>query len=111
MRSIAPMVVAASIGVGLCWLGCGGEDHPATVPTGTVPTGTTTGPDCSKPTEGCACPAPGGVDVCKKVRVSGSYVSCSNGTITCGADGHWGPCIGDGIWVHVDAGPSDALAD
>ena len=108
-RTLAPLLFVSLFGVGLCWFGCGGDDHPSVVPTGTVPT--STGPsDCSAPGEGCACSVPGSMADCRKIRKSGDYISCSIGVTTCGADKRWGPCIGDGIWVPPEAGV-DARSD
>ena len=54
---------------------------------------------------GCACEDAGASISCGQVhRVSGNYVSCSPGFITCGADGVWGDCLGDR--VGDPAGPS-----
>jgi len=102
--SLAPHFVALSIGIALCWLGCGSDDHPAVVPTGTVPTNTIGPTDCNSANEGCACSTPGSWTECRKVRKSGDYISCSIGTITCGDDKKWGPCIGDTIWAPPEAG-------
>jgi hypothetical protein len=102
--TLAPLVFVSLIGVGLCWLGCGGDDHAAVVPTATVPTSTIGPSDCSTASEGCACAVPGSWTECKKIRKVGDYISCSTGTITCGDDKKFGPCIGDSIWSPPEAG-------
>ena len=56
------------------------------------------GNPCDTPTEGCACNDPGQTVDCGQVkRISGDYISCSNGQRTCSEDGKWSECIGDAI--------------
>ncbi|MGA7122318.1 MAG: hypothetical protein WBY94_19605, partial [Polyangiaceae bacterium] len=48
-----------------------------------------------------ACSTPGAVAPCGQVdRVSGGYVTCTTGHMTCAA-GVWGPCLGDQITTKV----------
>ena len=73
---------------------------------GTATTSSDAGaPTCTTATPGCACATTGASVACGQIhRVSGDYVSCSPGFITCGADGVWGDCLGDR--VGDPAGPS-----
>ncbi len=93
-----PILGAALIGLGA--LGCShSADHPAglDVDSGAATKPPPTGNDCSSPAEGCACDTAGATADCGQVeRVSGDYISCSMGVLTC-TDGKWGACIGDRI--------------
>jgi hypothetical protein len=91
-----------------------GDDDSFDASTGVVTPrdsgGTTTAsdggaPTCTTDTTGCSCADAGATIACGQVhRVSGGYVSCSPGFITCGADGVWSDCLGDR--VGDPAGPS-----
>ena len=55
------------------------------------------GGGCDTPNQDCACQSEGQVVDCGQVeRVSGDYVSCSNGQRTC-EKGKWSACIGDSV--------------
>ncbi len=61
--------------------------------------GTATADPCATPSPGCPCADAGAEIDCGLVyRTSGSYVDCSPGTMTCGADGGWGACVGPSIY-------------
>jgi hypothetical protein len=97
--------------------GCGGGgEEPTGLADTDASTGTSTGgprpdasttttadgdagtPTCTTATTGCACDDAGAEISCGQVhRVSGDYVSCSPGFITCGVDGVWGACLGDRV--------------
>lgn len=93
----------------LAVVGCGSDEGraPATgggvVPPG--PTDTT----CATPAPDCPCPTVGATATCRVNRVSGKYVSCSEGTLHCGPDGRWGLCEGAAtVWdPAIDAGLHD----
>ena len=56
-------------------------------------------PPCSTPAEGCPCPDAGAQYYCGVIyRVSGSYITCSPGYLTCEANGSWGPCEGPAVY-------------
>ncbi len=56
------------------------------------------GLNCGTPHVGCACTTPGAQAACGEVvRQSGTYVTCSEGKMTC-TSGTWGACIGDAIY-------------
>lgn len=90
--------------------GCGGGDDAPLVGGGyTPPTGT---PDpCATAAPGCKCTDVGKSTTCRATRVSGTYVSCSTGSMTCTAAGVWGECIGDRVWDPDAAVANDAAAD
>jgi len=69
----------------------------------------TTGDPCATPATRCPCTTVGGKATCRIFRVSGAYVSCSEGTLSCGADGYWGECVGAAaVW---DPSAADAATD
>lgn len=86
---IAPMFAVVTSAA----LGC--SDRPQATDGTAV---TTPENSCAGTGAGCPCEAPGLTVSCGKVeRRSGTYVACSDGMQTCGSDGRWGDCIGDGI--------------
>ncbi len=77
------------------------------------PGGSPGGPDasaaglCATPNTGCPCNDPGQtVDCGSVVQQSGGYVTCSEGTRTCGVGG-WGECLGQ--FITTKAAPSGGL--
>ncbi|HEX7665175.1 MAG TPA: hypothetical protein VF407_11705, partial [Polyangiaceae bacterium] len=83
-----PLVAALTLLVG-----CGDSDPPIG---GGGTGGGGTGGSCATPSSGCACDSVGATNDCGHVvQQSGTYVTCSEGTMTCGADGKWGECIGE----------------
>lgn len=84
-----PLVAALALLVG-----CGNSDPP--VGGGNTPGGGSGGQPCATPGTGCACGSTGETADCGHVvQQSGTYVTCSEGTMTCGGDGKWGTCIGE----------------
>ena len=56
-------------------------------------------PPCSTPAESCPCDDAGAQYSCGTIyRVSGTHVDCSNGYLTCQANGTWSACQGPTIW-------------
>jgi hypothetical protein len=54
---------------------------------------------CATPATGCPCTEAGAKFDCGRVyRISGAYVSCSEGFLTCEEDGGWSECVGDSIY-------------
>lgn len=57
------------------------------------------GGSCDTPHVGCACTAEGTQAACGEVvRQSGTYVTCSEGKMTC-TGGKWGSCVGDTTYI------------
>jgi hypothetical protein len=86
---------------------CGPSQEPGD------PGGSQGGPDasaaglCATPNTGCPCNDPGQtVDCGSVVQQSGGYVTCSEGTRTCGVGG-WGECLGQ--FITTKAAPSGGL--
>lgn len=64
------------------------------------------GGSCDTPHVGCACTAEGSQSACGEVvRQSGTYVTCSEGTMTC-SGGKWGACVGDTTYIKSNGGMS-----
>ena len=56
-------------------------------------------PPCATPTTGCPCGDAGTLASCGVIyRRVGSYVSCSEGYVTCLPNGMWGECEGPTIF-------------
>ncbi len=54
---------------------------------------------CGMPAPGCPCAEAGATVDCGRVyRISGTYVTCSEGVLTCQDDGGWSACIGDSTY-------------
>src|SRR5208282_5043777 len=79
--------------------GCGDNADPGS-PLASSPNASHTAPyagSCQSPAVGCPCTVAGETADCGQVdRVSGTYVTCSMGTMTC-SNGSWGTCTGDRI--------------
>lgn len=73
-----------------------GDDRPSGVGgDGTqLPPGTPSGDPCKPVGPSCPCATAGETSECKVYRISGKYISCSTGIMTCGADNKWGVCEG-----------------
>jgi len=56
-------------------------------------------PPCSTPAQNCPCDDAGAQFSCGIIyRVSGTHVDCSQGYLTCQADGTWSACEGPSIF-------------
>jgi len=80
---------------GLSLIGCAGDNPAAT--DGVGGGGNLDPHSCATPNTGCPCETEGASAACGRVeRVSGDYISCSEGKRTC-ASGTWSECIGDAV--------------
>jgi hypothetical protein len=76
-------------------LGCGADQNPDTLGNPTGNPDASGGDFCATPNTGCACGDAGASVACGSVEQwSEGYVTCSEGTRTCGSDGTWGDCVG-----------------
>ena len=79
-------------------------------PGGGSPTLPSGGDPCATPAPRCPSSDVGATAACVVKRVSGSYVSCSEGRMECGADGAWSACEGAAtVWQKPP--PSAASVD
>jgi regulation of enolase protein 1 (concanavalin A-like superfamily) len=94
-RGIAGSAVLLGALFGLA--GCSSAGAPSDVNGSTRPDGGGAAGSCVTPASGCPCSTEGATADCGQVtRVSGNYVTCSEGQTTC-TNGSWGACIGDRI--------------
>jgi hypothetical protein len=88
-------LLAGACFASLALLGCGPDQNPDTLGTPAGGKDASGGDYCASPHAGCACGSSGTTAACGSVEQwSGGYVTCSEGTTTCGSDGTWGDCIG-----------------
>jgi hypothetical protein len=90
------LLVASAVAVAtlVVLVGCGPSQPGGGPGSYTGPDSSVGGTSCATPNEGCPCSDPGQtVDCGNVVQQSGNYVTCSEGTRTCGASG-WGECVG-----------------
>lgn len=93
------LIVASSLLALSATAACSSPDHPDAVEGGIDQQDAITIGTCgASPQAGCPCDDAGATAECTATRVSGSYTTCSPGTLTCGDAGKWGECVGPRIW-------------
>ncbi len=91
----------------LAGAGCGSNADSSNVQAGGPSITTPYALSCDNPGVGCPCTTAGATTDCGQVdRVSGSYVTCSMGTMKC-SGGVWGTCVGDRITTKALPSKSD----
>jgi hypothetical protein len=96
----APLVglTASAVATFLLLLGCGPQQNPDGLGNPSGRLDASGGDYCATPNVGCPCGDAGASVACGSVEQwSAGYVTCSEGTRSCGGDGTWGDCVGTRI--------------